>query len=57
MNDNKYDKYTSYTIHWTAKVLGWQPLELPTVDSPAPVEQEITDFTEANKVLAKIMAL
>ena len=49
-----YDKFTNYTIHWSAKVLGWQPLELPAGE---PVEPEITDLSEANEVLSKIMSM
>jgi hypothetical protein len=36
----------NYTIRWTQPLLGWEPLEF-----------EITDFTEARKLLARIMAL
>jgi hypothetical protein len=36
----------NYTIRWTQPLYGWEPLEF-----------EITDFTEACKVLARIMAL
>ncbi len=36
----------NYTIRWTQSLPGWEPLEF-----------EITDFTEAREVLARIMAL
>ena len=36
----------NYTIRWTQPLPGWDPLEF-----------EITDFTEAREVLARIMAL
>jgi hypothetical protein len=36
----------NYTICWTQPLYGWEPLEF-----------EITDFTEACEVLARIMAL
>jgi hypothetical protein len=36
----------NYTIRWTQPLAGWEPLEF-----------EIRDFTEARKVLARIMAL
>ena len=48
------EKDISYTIRWSTKVVGWQPLVLPEVES---VEPEITDLTEAQAVLAKIMTL
>jgi len=36
----------NYTIRWTQPLPGWEPLEF-----------EITDFTEAQAVLKRIMAL
>jgi len=36
---------TLYTVRWTQPYTTWEPLEFP-----------ITDFTEARKVLAKVMA-
>jgi len=36
----------NYTIRWTQPLHGWEPLEF-----------EITNFTEAREVLARIMAL
>ena len=36
----------NYVIRWTQILHGWEPLEF-----------EITDFTEAREVIARIMAL
>jgi len=43
----------NYTICWTQPLYGWEPLEYGW----EPLEFEITDFTEACEVLARIMAL
>lgn len=50
--DPKFEKYTAYTISWTGKVNGWQPLVLPETPEP-----EITDISEAQAILSKIMSM
>lgn len=41
------------TFYWTQQYQGWVPLALST---PIQDEPEITDLTEAQEILAKIMS-
>jgi hypothetical protein len=44
-----------YTISWSQPMSGWQPLNFGDKAQEKP-EPEITDFTQAREVLAKIMS-
>lgn len=53
MNDN--EKNVNYYISWTQTMKPWEPLQQIFPEAYEPQEPEITDFTEAQAVLAKIM--
>jgi hypothetical protein len=49
-NKNNQDKSLYYVV-WSGAITNWEPLQLP--DQPEP---EISDLTEARKVLSEIMS-
>ena len=49
------ENFNGYTITWTQGYQAWHPM-ISFRDGVEQPDPEITDFTEANQVLAKIMA-